>query len=143
MFAGICLLHRLVVRNTFIFFIVNVFNSMSKYGSITPGTDRMRSAAGWASPFPLQRGVHTHLLYILTKVAWLPCLLFQILPPPTYRMSARSPHSGAHRRLVLVFDVGTTFSGISCKFDFNNFLGRYLTSWLAFSTQVKFLKSEE
>ena len=35
------------------------------------------------------------------------------LDPMEPRISARSPYSGPHRKLVLAFDVGTTFSGIS------------------------------
>ena len=103
----------------------------------------MRLAAGWGSPFPLQRGLQAQSLDIL-KVSWLPCLLSQTLPPPTSRMSARSPYSGPHRKLVLAFDVGTTFSGISYwPVDCNNIIERYLISWLAYSTPAKFLKSEE
>ena len=97
----------------FSIFLANPFTTIrSKIASIAPGTNSMRLAAGWDSPSPPQRGLHTLLLDIL-KVAWLPCLLFQTLPPSTSRMSARSPYSGPHRKLVLAFDVGTTFSGIS------------------------------
>ena len=97
---------------SFSVYLANPFTSISKIASIAPRTDSMRLAAGWGSPFPLQRGLQTQSLDIL-KVAWFPCLLFQTLPPPTSRMSARSPYSGPHRKLVLAFDVGTTFSGIS------------------------------
>lgn len=33
--------------------------------------------------------------------------------PQTFRMPTRDPYAGTERKLVLAFDVGTTFSGIS------------------------------
>jgi hypothetical protein len=79
----------------------HLFTSISKIASIATGTDSMRLAG--ASLFQLQRGLHTHSLDKL-RVAWLPCLLFQTLLPPT----SRSPYSGPHLKPVLAFDVGTT-----------------------------------
>ena len=112
--TGICMWYRTRVVRILSFAVcqANTYTSMSKITSIVTGSDSMRLAGGWASPFRLHRGLHTHTLDKL-KVAWFPCLHFQTLLPPTLRMSARSPYSGPHRKLVLAFDVGTTFSGIS------------------------------